>query len=263
MRVWLAAADLENLSLPLDSYIPDGTAISTLERAQSIMFAQCMKRFGFDLSAPEPKLRPAKRNQERYGLADENQAKLTGYRPAASRPKPPHVAPTDLGPNAEAVAEGTGQRTYQGQSVPNDGCLGEARRKLLDGAPASKNPDLAIGLAGASFEESQQDSRTKKVFLEWRSCMKEAGYDYESPRDPNNDPALAGRQEPSALEIAVATTDVRCKAKVDLISVWASVEAAYQQRAVETKSQELAIVKKQLEIQLRNAANILAGVTGR
>jgi hypothetical protein len=66
-------------------------------------------------------------------------------------------------------------------------------------------------------------------------------------------------QEPTVRELLVATADVQCKKESNLINVMASVETAYQQRALERNAEQLATVTQNIELREKNGI-VLTGV---
>ena len=86
--------------------------------------------------------------------------------------------------------------------------------------------------------------------------MRQAGFDYADPMKANNDPAFQ-TPAPTEREIATAVADVQCKARTGLVDVWASVETAYQQRALDEHAEELTVIHRWLSIQTANARRIL------
>lgn len=254
----LPIADPGGLSLPLDGYQPSPAARRTINEASAVLLVRCMRRFGFEVPRPRPTGPPPSANGSRYGLVDEEQARRHGYHPppkaGAGRPGGPPSEP-ELSPAAEAVAEGTGQRV---PGLPAGGCLGEARRKLAEGGPTPADPSLVDRLSLESYTRSEQDSRTRRVFGAWSGCMRRAGYDYVDPMKANDDPAFRTAR-PSAREIAIATADVRCKRETNVVGTWATVETAYQQRAIDRHAEQLQAAKALLEAEVRTATRIVAG----
>lgn len=254
----LFITDMSTFVLPLDPYRPSSRNLQAGTKAQEVLLSRCLKRFGFDVP---PQVSPSSQspsdNAQLYGITDERAAESRGYHgPAHDTGEQPH---TDQYPPAvRAVITGEGQRSYGGQRVPEGGCLGEARRTLTEGAPTVEDENFADRLAHASWLRSQQDSRVVKVFAEWSLCMAGAGFDYANSRKANNDPEFVSG-EPTPKEIAVAVADVRCKKQVNLINVWGAVHTAYERRALDRHAVVLAVIKKNLEIQEKNAAAVLAG----
>jgi hypothetical protein len=260
----VAVGDLRTFALPLDEYAAYGVSRQTVLQANKVLFEQCMKDFGFTpppaaTTATGPKIRGIER---RYGVADEASAKVYGYHLAedvqgatagtgASQP------PAQTSAAYESVARGEGPSTYQGKPIPKDGCAGEARRRLEEGAPQVSDPRLGDRLRQQSFERTEADSRVQAVFTRWSDCMRRSGFDYADPNKAVNDPAFV-TDKPTDREVNVATADVRCKKEVNLINVSAAVEMAYQKRAYEQNTEALALLRKYWQAQARNAARVVA-----
>ena len=246
------------LALPLDPYQPSPAHLDLLARARHILLVRCTRRLGVDPppAAPAIPLPPAG-NGQRYGLADERDARAQGYHlpgmaPAAAEPL------AALSPVQEAVLTGSGPATAVSRPVPEGGCYGEAERALDRGAPTARDPNLGQLLGLESFARSKRHPRVRAVFDSWSECMRRAGFSYGDPMEANDDPAFR-TERPSRAEIAVAVADVDCKREVGLAGVWASVEAAYQERALGRHADELEVVRRLLDVRRRNATRIVAG----
>jgi hypothetical protein len=253
---WLSITDLKTAGLPLDPYRLGLQNLGDVPKADDILLARCIHRFGYDIPPPVEHQAPAGGLGDRYGVTDEQQAQSRGYHGPANLAAP--AAGVVFSPVVDAIATGRGQSSYNGQAVPNGGCLGEAQRKLQEGAPAASDASLGESLSLESYDLSQRDSRVLKVFMDWSSCMNRSGYSYANPRNANNDPMFAAN-DPSPQEIAVAVADLRCKKETNLVNVWATVETAYQSRLIEQNAAALSVLKKNFEVQKKNAAAVLAG----
>jgi hypothetical protein len=248
---------LEDLQPAADAYLANNAEIADLSRASNLLFSRCMRQFGFEPHPPRaiPPL-PFGQNEMRYGLTDEHAARTIGYHvPQAA--SPPARTGTKLSPAAQAVADGTGPRVYKGRAVPAGGCTGEAGRELMHGAPVPPDPQLAKRLSLQSFARTKQESHVHAAFAGWSGCMRSSGFLYATPEDANNDPAFQTRRA-SAKEIATATADVRCKRQVNLVNIWGTAETLYQQGEVATLRSQLDVVKRSLQVELRNATRALA-----
>jgi hypothetical protein len=256
-RAAATAAASEDLALPLDPYQPSPAHLDLLARARRILLVRCMRRFGVDPPAPAPAgPLPPSGNAQRYGLADEHDARTQGYhlpgmRQASARPLP------RLSPAQEAALTGSGTGRSPSRPIPAGGCAGEAERTLDASAPSAKDPNLGQLLGLQSFARSQEDRRVRALFGAWSVCMRRAGFSYGDPMQANDDPAFR-TERPSRAEIAVSVADVGCKQEVDLVEVWASVEAAYQERALRRHASELEVVRRLLDTRQRNAARTVA-----
>jgi hypothetical protein len=255
----LTIADTRSLRLPLDPYRGDPATHRAISQARALVFVRCMRRFGFELRRPQITGPVPSANGQRYGLLDEAQARVHGYHPPPAGDQEGRSTEPELSsPAAVAVADGTGRRV---PGLPEDGCTGEARRRLEQGGPVLDDPvfddpGLVDRLSLGLYARSERDGRVRRVFGAWSACMRRAGYDYLDPMKANDDPVFR-TERPSPTEIATATADVRCKHQTNVAGVWATVETAYQQRAVGRYAEQLRAIKAVLDTQVRNATQVL------
>jgi hypothetical protein len=251
----LEVTDLRTFTLPLDSFRMTAAGLRDTDRAQRALIQRCLRRFGFGYQLPAPSGQSVVVGDERrYGMADEEAAKARGYHVPDKQDNQSYQDPP---PDVSAVIQGSGQRSHHGVPVPAGGCTGEARRRLAEGTAEGQDEHLPDKLSLANFARTRADSRVRDANGKWSACMRQAGYDYPDPMKAIGDPAF---QTPAASqrEIGVAVADVRCKKATNFINVIASVETAYQQRAVQANADALAVIKRNLAIRERNAAAILA-----
>jgi hypothetical protein len=250
-----------NLQLPLEAYAWTDAEERTKRQGEDLLAAECMRGFGFDLE-PRPLYRGDKalRDAHRYGVTDPDTASRYGYRPdpAARGAKPPkeNYSPAEslvlFGPQDGQKA----QQEQNGKAIPKGGCWGKSLRDLASAGP-KVHPDkeeFADHLSGYTYQESQKDSRVKKVFAAWSACMKESGYSYAHPMAAVEDKRFAQVPNATPEEIRVAEADVACKRKHNVIGTWYAVEVAYQNRAVEKNQQQLNTLKDRKEAILKAAA---------
>jgi hypothetical protein len=241
--------------LPLDRYRLSPTQAEMVDRARNRLFSGCMRRFGFDLATPAASRQlTVVGNAQRYGVDDEAQAGTHGYHPATPPPAAPVREPR-LSAAAEAIADGSGPRTYRGRRVPAGGCLGQALRQLGRGGPVPADPGLAERLGLESYVRTSESGPMWPVFARWSACMGRAGFHYATPRQANNDPAWR-TPRPSTRELATAVADARCKRQVQLVDLWATVETAYQQHQVAQHADQLEVLARALATRVSNAARV-------
>lgn len=251
----LSVGDLRAFRLPLDRYRLSPAQAEMVDRARNQLFSGCMRRFGFDLAPPAASRQlTVVGNAQRYGVDDEAQAGTHGYHPATPPPATPVREPR-LSAAAEAVADGSGPRTYRGRRVPAGGCLRQALRQLGRGGPIPAEPGLAERLDLESYVRTSESGPMRPVFARWSICMGRAGFNYATPREANNDPAWR-TPRPSTRELATAVADARCKREVHLVDLWATVETAYQQHQVAQHAEQLEILARALATRVRNAARV-------
>ncbi|HXC79256.1 MAG TPA: hypothetical protein VNU19_19660 [Candidatus Acidoferrum sp.] len=248
---------MASYSFPLDAYSQTPDQTNNYRHAVAILEQDCMKRFG--LALPRVPITSAETaiHSGLYGVTDMSTAKTDGYHSPyelhpAGQP-PPDPTPAEL-----AVLTGSGPANYQGAPVPKGGCLGEATSRIDDGAPKLAAPGLNQNLEQDAHQRSTGDSRVRAALTAWSDCMHTNGYNYADPLAAVDDSAFSG-PTPSAAEITTAVADVGCKNRTNLLEIWASVETAYQNRAIEENAQELADIKKAVDVEARNAAKIISG----
>jgi hypothetical protein len=246
--------DLTTFRLPLDPYLMNSTNLASSSKAERVLVERCLRRFGLEYRFPVPPSPAVVGAQRRYGLADDASARTRGYHVA----EPPRVDAEPPPAAVQTVLNGRGQSSVEGQPVPEGGCFGEARRRLVEGAPPVANERLATELAHESFERTGDDSRVRRVYARWSDCMARAGHRYADPFQANDDPEFTAA-EPTPRELTVATADVACKKETAVIDVLASVETAYQQRSLRQHATALAAIKANVEQRERTAATVLAG----
>jgi hypothetical protein len=107
---------------------------------------------------------------------------------------------------------------------PRPGCYQIVQSQLTRGISGPTDP--VPGLAAQAAQWAQSDPRVLATQRSWSRCMAARGYSYQTPLQP-----LARRwpKTPTPAEIATATADVSCKARVNLPNTVLTIEAAYQQ----------------------------------
>ncbi|MDR2620457.1 MAG: hypothetical protein LBC29_05020 [Propionibacteriaceae bacterium] len=107
------------------------------------------------------------------------------------------------------------------------------------------------------------DSRYKVVAEKWSACMKNYGFDYETPLYASRDhewveAAMAAVQETaggvpltptsgvSAYQTAVAAADVQCKLDTNLVGIAVAVQSAYDQIYIDAHREQLADLQREI-----------------
>jgi hypothetical protein len=236
--------------LPLQDYSLSAGQIQQTDRARLVLIDHCMRRFGFRYHRELPK--PPHGSTDlgrRYGLTDLALAARNGYRLTAPKaPKRPELSAVE-----DAVLLGGGAPAVGAVTVPRGGCLDEANRRLDAKAPPGADIQLGQRMMFDSFTRSQQDSRVKQAFTTWNRCMAESGYHYPSPLAPFGDRTL---QQDAKRGVQVATADVRCKQRSNVVGIWFTVESAYQQRMIEQNGTALRRTRQAIDARLRTAAAV-------
>jgi hypothetical protein len=263
--------DVGSLVLPIEPYLFTDRQVARLFRARAVLTASCMERFGHHWPVPaEPApdtgtLNPAN-TAHRYGITDARLAARNGYHPAPgtmpSRTKQKSPGPNP-GPEEMLVLTGLHEdgaraaKDERGRPVPAGGCQGEATTALSGDPDKIGNRELVGTINIGSYRDSQKDPRVVRVFRAWSRCMRQYGYTYADPtRAPGKGAEFTGPTATGA-EIAVARKDVECKRRTNVIGIWSSVDAAYQRRAMNAKTQELAAIKRDIRTQVTNADGVL------
>jgi hypothetical protein len=252
----LASVDLR---LPVEDYLTTAEQNDRLGLARLVLIRRCMARFGFEYNikpVPTSGYGPRSLTDRRYGITDAELARTFGYGlgprdPALLvRPDKPQI-----GPDGENVLSGQGRSVVKELPVPDGGCLGEAERAFQQSVPSGADTTKGTQLQFRSFEESKGDRRVRAVFAEWSTCMSELGYRYTDPLAAAADPAFIGPVTPE--QIAVATADIKCKDRTNLVGIWFSVESAYQRRQIDSDRAGFAIARQAIAARDRAAAVVV------
>ncbi|MGW3493905.1 hypothetical protein [Streptomyces sp. NPDC001020] len=259
-------------SLPIEAYLLSTDQQKQMNDAAVVLRRKCMQRFGltYQYQPIQGKFEPKSITQFRYGVTDADEVAVHGYKPAGSEKPVVKPPPQKESPAATMVLTGTtdpkvkpgsaaakGGQDYNGQKVPAGGCLGEANRKLGASGPSGySDAEIAVKVNVESFDKSYTDSRVRAVFAKWSQCMKEKGYTYADPMKAGDDPEWAKTVTATPREQQVASADVACKHKYNVLGVWYSVDVAYQKQMIEQNAEALAEVKKTVEKQLKLAAEV-------
>ncbi|AGZ41626.1 hypothetical protein [Actinoplanes friuliensis] len=265
---------LDGKVFPVEAYKLTPEKTRQLNNAQTVLANKCLARFGFPPSLREvPASQPMDAsNSRRYGITDGAVAAKYGYhQPGGSDgqtsrpPAEPVTKELSLVLYGAPDPTGTGKQTgtaANGAEIPAGGCMGESKSKLSADAYERVDPgQFASDIELAAGKQADADRRVTGKFAEWSACMKTDGFDYSDPFQPLDGEILKSslaQPVPSALEIRTAVADVECKQKVNLVGVWFTVEAAYEEKLIEKNQERLADIKKAIDAMLQSAA----GVTG-
>jgi hypothetical protein len=224
-----------SVALPLDAYEPSSPDQAQLTNAMHELQSRCAAKQGFsyDPSAiPEAGtnsvMTPGQGEDYDFGLTSMSWAERYGYHHATSGPAGPAGSKPPK-PPAMSVAE---------QQVVHR-CIATVRREIGLGRSAPWILSEAIAFEASSG--SRADPRVLQVFAKWSACMKAKGYDYATPLDAAEGIPGNGSQQgpgqwdtpgPTQAEIETADADVSCKAQTNLVVLWSSVLAAYQNVAI-------------------------------
>ncbi|MFH9982229.1 hypothetical protein ACH4ND_23900 [Streptomyces sp. NPDC017179] len=215
-------SDSRDLTLPLDAYLLTTPEMQTISRARVKLITQCLEKFNVDYAGEPEGESGLTENERRYGLADRELAKRSGYHvPALER-----TAPQKLPSTTQKLLTGE-VRTYLGEPVPSRGCLGQAQRELreLEMYPALEE---AQRINAEGYIRSQDDPAVVAVTKKWSECMSGAGFKYPDPMSAINDKKFR-TPKASKHEKDVALADATCKESTNVIGVWSSTESSHQQ----------------------------------
>ncbi|MDR3083844.1 MAG: hypothetical protein LBV60_23505 [Streptomyces sp.] len=259
-------------SMPVEAYLLSMDQQEQMNNAVVALRRQCMQRFGltYQYQPIQGNFQPKSITQFRYGVTDADAVAVHGYKPAGSEKEVVKPTPQKESPATTMVLTGTtdphvkpgsaaakGGQDYNGQKVPAGGCLGEANRKLgASGPNGFSDAEIAVKVNAESFDKAYTDSRVRAVFAKWSQCMKEKGYTYADPMKANDDPEWQKTATATPREQQVASADVACKQKHNVLGVWYAVDVAYQKQMIEQNAEPLAEVKKKIEKQLKLAAEV-------
>jgi len=253
----------KGMVLPLEAYMETYPESVAIERAVQRLETQCMARYGFTYRPTPPGAFPPPNNDDsnmarRYGIADPAHAAKYGYTIGDENDVPdsgPRLSTAEISVLTGRVAlrpnAAKAPSTYRGKSIPADGCQGESVTRV----GAAVDTGLPGRLDYESLTKSQADPRVQKVIGAWSDCMKSKGYTVDSPLNAA-DLAPHSSGEAGSAEITVATADVNCKQKTDLVKVWFSVESAIQRRQVEQNHLALQDVRDRITAAVKASAAV-------
>ena len=265
-------ASTTDKSLPIEAYMYTKEQTDQLNNAVVTLRQDCMRGFGFTYEDQKAQgtFQPKSITQFRYGMTDADDVAVHGYKPAGSEKKVVKPAPLKLSPAATTALTGTddanvkpgsaeakGGQDINGKKVPAGGCIGEANRKL--GASTAQefgDAPVVVKVNTDSWAKSYNDKRVRDVFAKWSACMKDKGYSYADPMKANDDPQWQKTTTATPREQQVASADVACKQKHNVLGVWYSVDVAYQKQMIEQNAEALDDVKKRIDKQLKLAADL-------
>lgn len=265
-------ASTTDKSLPIEAYMYTKDQTDQLNKAVVTLRQDCMRDFGFTYEDQKVQgtFQPKSITQFRYGMTDADDVAVHGYKPAGSEKKVVKPAPLKLPPAATTALTGTddanvkpgsaqakGGQDINGKKVPAGGCIGDANRKLGSvSAQGFGDSPVVVKVNTDSWAKSYNDKRVREVFTKWSACMKQKGYSYADPMKANDDPQWQKTTTATPREQKVASADVSCKHKYNVLGVWYSVDVAYQKQMIEQNAEALDDVKKRIDKQLKLAAGV-------
>jgi hypothetical protein len=221
-------------ALPFDGYRLTDADQAMIRAAQLRQVKDCMTAHGVSWAASPPDLAVPEigGNARRYGLIDKQTAQLYGYHV----PRPP----TDT-KVSELTAE---ERIVLSGPDGTGGCEAEATTRLMAGV-GTFDRGWFDTLDFDSVDGSAVAAEVREATTDWGRCMKTAGFTYNSPLAAIEDLRWdLDSPTASAEEIAVATTDVRCKEQTHLVAVRAAVETRIQRQSIAATPTRFATLKR-------------------
>lgn len=253
----------QDISFPIDAYRPVPDEQNFIDLAVHEAMQSCMARFGLKFDRPFSKVPMENHDYDRlFGVLNLAEATTDGYHipgevvlasgEAARSEKDPPSA-DELDPLFLNVASGDGDASVNGKTVPEGGCITEARSKLgnVDASQTLYETAVNYGLT-----QSDRDTRVIAAFRSWSACMKDRGFTYETPMAAVDDPHWA-TPTASEAEIEVATADIQCKTSTNLTGLRVAVASAWQSQYIASHAKEYAAAREGVEEQLASARSLL------
>lgn len=245
------------LVFPIESYQLSEADMNTMSEAVDILVRDCMKEKGYDWRVVRaPKQASNWGNRLRYGVIEVEVAKIYGY----------HTSPELLlsDDSRQARADIKKRRSELSKSEWETSL--ECRQKGFTYIERGTAVPLAEyqKLRRKAYEDAQRHPDVVRAVTEWRSCMKDAGFQYASPDAAREDPRWRQDQKkPSASrppdEIATAVADVRCKNKVGLVDRRFSAEKAHGEKIIKNNAAYFSELRTARQRQLTHARAIIDG----
>jgi hypothetical protein len=240
------------LVLPFDTYKPAPEQSALLGNAQARLVAQCMRRYGVTAAPPKIEIAAVRAgdpgNARRYGVADPEQAALTGYH--LPRSGPPGKRPTW----ESRLSKSARKHLYGTRAHP--GCTARASAALARDAHKADWSWLALQ-DSRTLEETARIPAVVQAVSRWRACMAKAGFRYPAP-----EAAIADHRwnldspKVSAEEKRTATADANCKWTSGLVATWFAADAALQKSIIADNLERFTAFRANLRTRLFRASSI-------
>ncbi|GAA3808789.1 hypothetical protein [Cellulomonas soli] len=225
---------------PLDPIMfPDATQQSLITASLEEVVSECMAQAGFTYQAGDafPQRRGAADAQYTYSVTDPEAAAQYGFHPASWVQNQPAAGaaaatraegydPALFGEADTEVADkdGTVIATYD-----PDSCSGKAKDSVTpQWAQQDRIVNVAADILLAVSDEVAENPEVKAANQKWSTCMAQAGFDYATPMDANNDERFA-TDLPTAAEIPVAVASATCQHESGLLRTWSKTRAELTQ----------------------------------
>lgn len=277
--------DLNTLTaLPLDRYDFDRAEHKVLNEARWTLGKKCMVGLGFSgfTALDPPSSDPARPDEpgavrlpsadldlgdKPYGIDDPGQGAKTGYHNPSPRtddrkwPMDQYRALTGNFGHGDA-------RQAHGHRIPEDGCLGQADRRIYGSRPEKatlggirfKGYQLTfIRLMRQANGEAAKDPAHRRADKAWSSCMKKEGFSFKDPKDAQYQADWFAAGKASRKERRTAEADVNCKRSTGYIKAVHEVDVRIEKRLIAKNRTLLDGVVRRNRAALRNARTITEG----
>jgi len=250
---------VDQLSRPIDSWLPTMGQVNSIIKATGVVAAQCMRNYGFDYHLDEKEVDPIAEidRGETFGYFNPSTVGEKGYDAVIIGTS----TEVDAKPGESVVFSGRDNKgapvkEYAGKSLPEGGCYRFAQNAVGD-VPKFSPQELPDG--GPKIPLT--DPRLTSVIKSWSECMKVAGFSYGTPAEAFLDPRWRTREsgyKHTSLEISVATADSNCKISSNLMGVVVALEAAYDLPYIKSHVSVLEALKRKCDSQASKASAIIA-----
>ncbi|MER6140064.1 hypothetical protein ABT174_08395 [Streptomyces sparsogenes] len=225
--------------LPLDRYRLGADESRRWTKAQQRLAQRCMVGLGFtDFPAdPKPPSGPTASATltitalpTPLGRLDLDKAERWGYGwdPKVSRRRPPEPAGREMTDRefAALYGRGGGRDTPSGRKPPEQGCSGQANRRLLKGVEDNTRMWTYVSRRDAALHKAvMKDRKVRRAFATWSKCVTDKGGErYPDPLAAYGAKAWGrgkdGNTTHTRREVRTAVADVECKREHNTVGVW-------------------------------------------
>lgn len=236
-----------------------GGLMELVERRADALLGQCMRERGFEYvppdrgewqgwSTPASYFNPLSvERAEAWGYVLEDADPSLVEAPPLSESEQEAFGVALMGTDEERV------RLDNGLEIGTGGCLGEARAAVAGSIDESVEWLAFSGhlqiLRNQVWEEVLASPEWQETEKAWTRCMRDAGYDVDSPADATDlalagpgrlpferpkevDPEALNEERPTEWEIQVAVTDATCRTDTSFEDEWDRLMSYFEQEAV-------------------------------
>ncbi|MEV4895901.1 hypothetical protein AB0K48_41695 [Nonomuraea sp. NPDC055795] len=217
--------------MPLDPYLTSAKDIQEIVTARAVGATACMRGLGFrkwPLDLSDPSMPGDDGETDVFEYLDPAVAAKEGY-PTPSATVTPEISRHVPTRDELGAFSGKASKTKAGVAVPPGGCERQGDLKVFAGQP--RLPADPRSLAVDSRSQAMTDSRVRKAIAGWKECVGGKGLAYDSPVVPAHDLRWVNRTAGTAAgeeEKRVAAIDATCRNEVNLVGVYKTVRAAYE-----------------------------------